>query len=67
MPRKAKMSPRKDLSEKISPEKMRDLVKTRAEELYQRRGCQPGKEWSDWFEAEKQIREEYSMGEVNEI
>jgi len=39
-------------------EKIRELVAKRAYEICQKRGCQPGNEWGDWFEAEKQIKSE---------
>ncbi len=35
-----------------------DLIKKRAYELYQRRSYTTGNDWQDWFEAEKQIRQE---------
>ncbi len=30
-------------------------IQQKAYELYEKRGCQPGHEWEDWFEAEKMI------------
>jgi hypothetical protein len=32
-----------------------DRIKTRAYELYQTRGCEPGRDLEDWFQAEQQI------------
>ncbi len=32
-----------------------EKIRKKAYELYEKRGCQPGHEWDDWFEAEKCI------------
>jgi hypothetical protein len=34
----------------------RDTIAHRAYELYQRRGCQPGHELDDWFQAEHEVQ-----------
>ena len=46
----------------VSQEKLNDMVRRRAEEIYKKRGCGPGKELSDWLEAEKQIKGEFKLG-----
>jgi len=39
-------------------ESITDKIRRRAQELYEKRGCLPGNDWADWFEAEKQIKSE---------
>ncbi len=39
-------------------EAMHEMIAKRAFEICQKRGCRPGNEWSDWFDAEKEIRAE---------
>jgi hypothetical protein len=34
-----------------------DRIAQRAYERYQERGGEPGRDWEDWFEAEREIRE----------
>src|SRR5262249_53615302 len=34
---------------------VQDEIRRRAYELYQERGCEPGHEVEDWFEAERQV------------
>lgn len=34
---------------------LQDEIRRRAYELYQERGCEPGHEVEDWFEAERQV------------
>ena len=34
---------------------LHDEIRRRAYELYQERGCEPGHEVEDWFEAERQV------------
>ncbi len=48
-------------TKELSEDKIRDLIKWRAQELCKRRGCAPGNEWADWFEAEKQIKRELQL------
>jgi hypothetical protein len=48
-------------SRAIPEEKIRELVQKRAFELCQKRGGVSGNEWSDWFQAEKQIRKELHL------
>lgn len=38
-----------------------ELVRKRAYELYQRRKGNAGNDWQDWFEAEKQIKQELGI------
>ena len=37
------------------PDPIRDAIRLRAYELFERRGRQHGRDWQDWFEAEKAI------------
>ena len=32
-----------------------DKVEKKAYELYKKRGCQDGRDWQDWFQAEKLV------------
>lgn len=41
----------------LSKEQLENLIKQKAHEICMKRGCKPGNDWSDWFEAEKQIKE----------
>ena len=34
-------------------------VRTRAYELYEARGREPGHEWDDWLQAEREVRSEH--------
>jgi hypothetical protein len=56
------MKPVRSTQSRVIPEeKIRELVQKRAFELCQKRGNAPGNDWSDWFEAEKQIRKELHL------
>jgi hypothetical protein len=33
-----------------------DEISIRAYELYEQRGAQPGSDWNDWFEAERELQ-----------
>jgi hypothetical protein len=37
---------------------LRELIRQRAEEIYYRSGCIPGRDLENWAQAEKEIREE---------
>jgi hypothetical protein len=37
---------------------MDDLIRAKALELFRKRGNAHGNDWSDWFEAEKQVKQE---------
>jgi len=39
-------------------ESITEKIRRRAQELYERRGCAPGNDWADWFEAERQVKSE---------
>ena len=32
------------------------LIRERAYQIYEARGCEPGHEWEDWFRAEREIK-----------
>ncbi len=32
-----------------------EQIRKKAYEFYEKRGCEPGHEWEDWIEAEKQV------------
>lgn len=37
-----------------------DAIRGRAYEIYEGRGAEPGHEWDDWFQAERELRREPS-------
>jgi len=39
----------------ISPDVVRSLIEKRAYSFYEKRGCTPGNDLKDWYEAEKSI------------
>ncbi len=39
-------------------ESITEKIRRRAQELYEKRGCVPGNDWADWFEAERQVKSE---------
>jgi hypothetical protein len=39
-------------------ESITERIRRRAQELYEKRGCVPGNDWADWFEAERQVKAE---------
>lgn len=45
----------------LSSEKLFDLIKQRAYEMYRRRGNKPGDSTSDWLNAEKQVKKELGL------
>lgn len=46
------------LSKGASKDKVREMVQKKAYELYQKRGCTPGNDLSDWLTAEKLVKQE---------
>lgn len=41
---------------KLSSEEFRKKVEKSAYELWQKKGCSHGNDWTDWFEAEKAVK-----------
>jgi len=39
-------------------ESITEKIRRRAQELYEKRGREPGNDWADWFEAERQVKAE---------
>jgi hypothetical protein len=37
---------------------LEEIIRRKAQELFQNRGGSPGNDWADWFEAERQVKEE---------
>ena len=35
-----------------------ERVEKKAYELYEKRGCKPGQDWQNWFDAEKLVEDE---------
>lgn len=46
------------LSRGTTQDKIQELVRKKAYELYQKRGCTAGNDMADWFEAEKLVKKE---------
>lgn len=40
----------------LSPEQLNEEIRKVARQIYEKRGCMPGKEMDDWLEAERQVR-----------
>ena len=47
---------RSDERDEKFPEGSEEDVRTRAYELYEARGREPGHEWEDWLQAEREVR-----------
>lgn len=45
----------------VSPEKLHELIRTRAYEIYRSRGCSGGNPVNDWITAEKQIKSQLKI------
>ncbi len=37
---------------------LEEIIRRKAQELYAQRGAKPGNDWADWFEAERQVKDE---------
>jgi Protein of unknown function (DUF2934) len=53
--------PNFQINENSSPE---EQVAQRARELWHRRGCKPGDEWADWFQAEREVNEWHQRRQI---
>ncbi len=51
-------SPPDNLDEDIYPEDLLFRIRAKARELYISRGRQHGRDWEDWFEAERIVKED---------
>ncbi len=38
-----------------------DIIRKRAYQICEARGCQPGREWEDWFKAEREIKNHFGL------
>lgn len=45
----------------ITPDRMNELIRVKAFEIYCRRGTKPGDELSDWQKAEKEVKKELGL------
>ncbi len=45
-----------DTPSKPSGDDLRNKVEKKAYEIWQKKGCSHGADWSDWFEAEKAVK-----------
>lgn len=48
-------------SQDVDRGKLEEMVRERAFTLCQKRGCSPGNELADWFEAERQLKKEMGI------
>ena len=48
--------PPQPASDPDSFERLNELIRMRAYELYEARGREPGHEWEDWLQAEREVR-----------
>ena len=54
---KGKKSKRK-VSSAVDAKCFAERVEKKAYELYEKRGCKPGQDWQNWFDAEKLVEDE---------
>lgn len=46
---------------KISHSELTSRIQKKAYDIYQKRGYSNGKDWSDWFEAERKVKSELGI------
>lgn len=51
----------RSISSQTPETKVQDMIRRRAYDICMKRGCRPGNEWKDWFEAEKQVKIELGL------
>jgi hypothetical protein len=61
MVRKLKKALLTDNEKRISREEFMQLVQTKAYEIYEKRGCQPGNDLEDWLNAERLVKEDLGI------
>jgi len=44
---------------KVDEAKMQQMIRERASYIWEKKGKPSGKDWENWFQAEKQIRAKY--------
>ena len=54
-PRTTETRRRTTLVERTQPREIHDAIAKRAYELYVQRGGDPGRDWEDWFAAEREL------------
>ena len=42
-------------------QKLNEMIKQKAQEICQKRGCTPGRELDDWLEAEKMVKNQMNI------
>lgn len=57
---KPKKSPAKTKDE-LTPDKIYEEIRKRAQEIFHERGNKPGDALSDWLQAEKEIKKKYKV------
>jgi Protein of unknown function (DUF2934) len=64
---RAKQTPATDLQlasdskQNVIPINLEEEIRRRAYELYEQRGCEPGREHEDWLVAERELLSRYSQ------
>ncbi len=53
-----KFTNKTSLFARTTQDKLNEMIQRKAYELFEKRGCTPGNELGDWFEAEKLVRQE---------
>jgi len=56
-PKKSTAKPK----EELTPDKIYDEIRKRAQEIFNERGNKPGDALSDWLQAEKEIKKKYKV------
>lgn len=45
----------------FSKGEIEQMVRQKAQDLCNKRGCSPGNDWEDWFEAEKLVKQKLKI------
>lgn len=52
-------------AEELDEARLRELIASKAHELYERRGGSPGQDLNDWLEAERLVRQEHGFPQAH--
>ena len=61
MDKKTRYQKSSTTTQNYSQQQLDEMIRKRAQEICNQRGCTPGNELGDWFEAEKQIKKELRL------
>lgn len=56
-----------NLTANLSPEPTYDEIAQRAYQLYEHRGGEHGRDWDDWLQAERELRQQAVRGVIDRI